>query len=51
MSSRQFGIITVVLALLILLSSVYRVGAAPPEPPKEPSSTPRPNTFQISTNS
>ncbi|MCL4299196.1 MAG: fibronectin type III domain-containing protein [Anaerolineae bacterium] len=42
MSSRQFGIITVVLALLILLSSVYRVGAAPPEPPKEPSSTPRP---------
>jgi hypothetical protein len=40
MSIRQFGIITVVVTLLILLSSVYRVGAAPPEPEKEPTVLP-----------
>ena len=42
MSIRQFRIITVVLMLLILLSSVYHVGAAPPEPTQEPNSTPEP---------
>jgi hypothetical protein len=33
-----------VLALLILLSGVYRVGAAPPEPGKGPDSTPTPSS-------
>lgn len=42
MSIRQFRIMTMVVTLLILLSSIYPVGAAPPEPTKEPSSTPEP---------
>lgn len=40
MSIRQFGIITMVVALLILLSSAYRVGAAPPEQEKTPTVLP-----------
>jgi hypothetical protein len=42
MSIRQFGFMTVVATLLILLGSVYQVGAAPPEPLKGSSATPEP---------
>lgn len=43
MSIRQFRVIAVVLMLLVLLNSIYRVSAAPPEPAKGSSATPEPS--------